>query len=208
MEIIYIFARFAVAFALSFALGFERQISNKPIGFGAFVFVAVGSCAIGITSSLIIIENPLFLFGAVITGIGFLGAGALIRSNEKIFGFTTAASIWAMAIFGLIIGIGEYLVGLTIYAIIQFVVIVDKTMEKKGIGSYQRKIIINTNQMVDKHEILMVFGRKKWKLVNLNVDKKKKKISATYLFNGSREDISKINDILYGKKWVESFKIE
>ena|SRR5659263_171028 len=100
MELLIILLRLTLTFALSLIFGYERQRSHKPIGFGTFIFVSVGSCGLAITAT-ILSENPLPLLGSVVTGIGFLGAGALIKTNEKTFGFTTAASVWLFAIFGI-----------------------------------------------------------------------------------------------------------
>jgi putative Mg2+ transporter-C (MgtC) family protein len=117
MEISVILLRLFFTFALSCVFGVERQKSHKPIGFGAFIFVSVGACALAITATIIEPENPLPLLGAIVTGIGFLGAGALIKTSDKTFGFTTAASIWLFAIFGIINGVGEYFLGFSIYEI-------------------------------------------------------------------------------------------
>ena len=68
-------------------------------------------------------DNPLPLLGGVITGIGFLGAGALIRANDRVFGFTTAALVWAMAALGVAAGAGLYLLVFVNYAVVWAVVI-------------------------------------------------------------------------------------
>ncbi|MEK6906049.1 MAG: MgtC/SapB family protein [Nanoarchaeota archaeon] len=208
MEYLVIILRFLIVFSISLVFGIQRQMSNKPTGFGAFVFVASGSCALGIIATMLNHENPTPLLAAIVTGIGFLGAGALIKTTDKIFGFTTAAGIWIFAIIGLIIGVGEYFIGLLTYSIIWLVVIIDGLLELRGIGAYQRRISINTNKIIDKSEILKIFGRRKWKLVDLNIDKKKKKSSMKYLLTIPREEVGRIRDELYKQKWVESFRIE
>jgi len=152
MELSIILLRLIITFALSLIFGYERQRSHKPIGFGTFIFVSVGSCGLAITATLLN-ENPLPLLGSVVTGIGFLGAGALIKTNEKTFGFTTAASVWLFAIFGIIIGVGQYTIGITVYLITWVIIYFDKLFEKKGMGYYQKKLIINTNKIVDKSDI-------------------------------------------------------
>ncbi len=203
-----ILIRFGIIFALSLIFGLERQLSHKPTGFGTFIFVAVGSSALGMVAMTIEPHNPMPLLGAIVTGIGFLGAGALIKTSDKIFGFTTAASIWIFAIIGLTVGVGEYLVAIVAYVFVWAIIIIDRFLEFRGIGSYQRKITINTKRIVPKEEILSVFGKRRWKLMNLQIDKGKKKGSFTYLFDGARSDIAVISDILKRKKWLDSFKIE
>src|SRR3989338_8472325 len=103
-----IILRFFVVAILSSLYGLQRQRRHKPVGFGTIVFVSVGACALAILAVELGIENSIGLLGAIVTGIGFLGAGAIIKNNDRIFGFTTAASIWLFSIFGLIVGLGQF----------------------------------------------------------------------------------------------------
>lgn len=206
MEIIIL--KFSIVLIFSFLFGIERQVSKKPVGFGTFIFVAIGSCALGIVALDINADNPLPLLGAIVTGIGFLGAGALIKSTDKIFGFTSAASIWVFAIIGLTIGIGEYFVGAITYLIVWVVIITDKYLEIKGIGSYNKKITIKTNSLVEKSKILSMFNDSRWKLTNLSINRKKKTETVEYIVSLQRADVDRISKELVKTKWVESFKIE
>jgi len=209
METITIITRFLIVFFLSAILGIERQRSHKPVSFGTFIFVALGSCALALTATSIDIENRIIVIGSIVTGIGFLGAGALIRNNDKIFGFTTASSIWILAIFGLIIGIGQYLEGIIIYSLIWVVLIIDNILEERGVGLYQKKITINTNKIINEKEITsMINGSAKKRLININLDKANNKLSLTYLIAGKKEDINSIPQKLFDKPWFESFKVE
>lgn len=209
MELSIILLRLTLTFALSLIFGYERQRSHKPIGFGTFIFVSVGSCGLAITATLLN-ENPLPLLGSVVTGIGFLGAGALIKTNEKTFGFTTAASVWLFAIFGIIIGVGQYVIGITIYLLTWVIIYFDKLFEKKGMGYYQKRLIINTNKIVEKSEIKNIFsqGTQRHKFIGIDVDKKNNKIAITYLIEGTSEDIYKISKKLYEMDWFDSCKFE
>lgn len=209
MELSIILLRLILTFALSLIFGYERQRSHKPIGFGTFIFVSVGSCGLAITAT-ILNENPLPLLGSVVTGIGFLGAGALIKTNEKTFGFTTAASVWLFAIFGIIVGVGQYVIGITIYLLTWVIIYFDKLFEKKGMGYYQKRLIINTNKIVEKSEIKTIFsnGTQRHKFIGIDVDKKNNKIAITYLIEGTSEDIYKISKKLYEMDWFDSCKFE
>jgi len=204
--------RFFVTFMAALLFGIERQRSHKPIGFGTFIFVAVGSCGLAVTALSLASENPaespLPLLGAIVTGVGFLGAGALIKTTDKIFGFTTAASIWLFAIFGLIIGVGEYLIGATMYLLVWVVVLYDKYLERRGIGSYQKKITICANRIIDEAEIQGLIGTTKCKLINMHMDKKDNKLHVTYLIEGMKEDIEEVPRKLLGREWFDHCKIE
>jgi uncharacterized membrane protein YhiD involved in acid resistance len=210
LDIWTILLRFTITFLLSFLFGIERQKSHKPIGFGTFIFVSVGSCALAITSVILGNDNPLPLLGAIVTGIGFLGAGALIKTSDKIFGFTSAATIWIFAIFGLLIGVGEYFVGMAVYVLIWIVVLYDRNLEKRGEGSYQKKLIVVTNKIIKEKELkeLLMLCLTKYNLTVFEVDKKNSKITFQYIIEGTKEQMNKLPKILYEKPWFESCKIE
>jgi uncharacterized membrane protein YhiD involved in acid resistance len=77
-------------------------------------------------------------------GIGFLGAGALIKtSSGGVFGFTTAALIWAMAAFGITIASEEYALAGLFYAIIWLVLIIDRVLEFFSVGSHARTLVVS-----------------------------------------------------------------
>ncbi|PJB78655.1 MAG: hypothetical protein CO090_06315 [Acidobacteria bacterium CG_4_9_14_3_um_filter_49_7] len=126
--------------ALGFLFGYVRQKLRKPIGFGTFIFVSVGACSLSIIALRLPAANTVPLLAAIVTGIGFLGAGALIKSGEKIHGFTSAALIWLFAIFGLTIGVGEFTVGIIIYTIVWVVSFADNFFQRRGIGAYTKQL--------------------------------------------------------------------
>ncbi|MDF1533642.1 MAG: MgtC/SapB family protein [Methanosarcinaceae archaeon] len=211
MDISIIALRLIITFVLSFVFGIERQRSHKPIGFGAFIFVSVGSCGLAIIATNLYVENPLPLLGAIVTGIGFLGASALIKMNDKTIGFTTAASIWLFAIFGIGIGVGQYSMAVGIYILTWIVILFDTLFEKRGIGFYQKRLIVITNRIIEVQEIknqLLFIHIKRYNVINLDVDKKNNNISVTFLIEGTAENIHKIPKILYGNSWFDSCKID
>ncbi len=99
-------------------IGLERQMHKRTAGLRTHILVCLGSCLIMLTSIYIfdIYKNqvsldPARIAAGVITGIGFLGAGAIIREKEGIKGLTTAASLWLVAGIGLAVGCGFFLAG-------------------------------------------------------------------------------------------------
>ena len=210
MEFNEIVLKFVIVFVLTFIYGIYMQKSHKPVGFGTFILVAIGACAMSIVAYDMGIPNSISLLAAIITGIGFLGAGALIRGSEKIFGFTTAASIWLFAIFGVVIGIGEYRNGLILYFLAWIVIVSDRYLETKGLGSYRRKIVITSNTPVDKKEITNILSEycTRFNLLNINMNKKDKKISMGYTIEGPRKDIEFLIKEFYKKRWCISVFFE
>ncbi|MFH1401264.1 MAG: MgtC/SapB family protein [Nanoarchaeota archaeon] len=207
MEWYTIIGRFILIFLLAFFFGIQRQRAHKPIGFGTFIFVSCGAAALAIVAMTHSATNPLPLLSAIVTGIGFLGAGALIKTTDKIFGFTTAAGIWAFAVLGLTIGVGDYLVASILYAIMWSVVLIDMYLERNGIGSYQRKLVVTTT-IVPEQAIETEFGKARHKLIAVEVSKKNHTQTVTYLVEGSKGAINKIPKRLYAKDWFEHLKVE
>ncbi|MCD7930359.1 MAG: MgtC/SapB family protein [Tannerellaceae bacterium] len=96
-------------------VGAERQLRRRDAGMRTFSLICMGSAAAMLVSIWIPQIYPDFLNGdpgriaaQVLTGIGFLGAGAIIQSRGSIQGLTTAACIWVMAVIGLAVGAGMY----------------------------------------------------------------------------------------------------
>ncbi|MFA6089337.1 MAG: MgtC/SapB family protein [Candidatus Woesearchaeota archaeon] len=209
MDVLSITLKFVLTFLASMLFGLERQRSHKPIGFSTYIFVTVGSCALSIVATIIEPENPIPLLGSIITGIGFLGAGALIKTSDKIFGFTSAASIWIFAIFGVAVGVGQYFIALCMYISIWIIIMVDRHLETKSIGSYQKKIVITTNRIVNMKDIQESLSTcTHSKLIGIDLDKKQNKLIMTFLIEGHKEDINQIPKRLYEKEWFESFKVD
>jgi len=101
--------RLIVAVLLGGLIGFERELRDKPAGLRTIILICVGACVFTILSEMIGGPdwNSTRIAAQIVTGIGFLGAGAIIRDRQAIFGLTTAATIWAVAAIGMAVGFGE-----------------------------------------------------------------------------------------------------
>lgn len=111
-----IIIRLILAFLLGGLIGFEREFHGRAAGLRTHILVCLGSTLIMLTSMHlfhlyrgIATVDPARIAAGVITGIGFLGAGTIIRFGASVRGLTTAASLWAVAGIGLAIGSGFYL---------------------------------------------------------------------------------------------------
>ncbi len=95
-------------------IGLEREIGNRPAGFRTHTLVCMGSAVVMMTSEFLITNytsnppDPARLGAQVISGIGFLGAGTILKDGSRVRGLTTAASLWVVACIGLAIGVGFY----------------------------------------------------------------------------------------------------
>jgi putative Mg2+ transporter-C (MgtC) family protein len=122
---IWMVAHMAFALLLGWVVGYERHFSGRAAGSQVYCLVCATSCAVTLlagypslwywTSARATDADPTRVVGAILTGIGFLGAGIIVQSGLNIRGLTTAASIWCSASIGILVGTGFYVpaIGLT-----------------------------------------------------------------------------------------------
>lgn len=136
--------RLMIAVILGACIGMERERKNRFAGFRTHILVAVGSCVfmlVSLSMPMIVAGLPVAgivnnadpgrIAAQVVSGIGFLGAGAILQSKRRVKGLTTAASLWAMAAIGLAVGSGLYLTGITATIVILLVLTYFTRLETK-----------------------------------------------------------------------------
>ena len=112
--------RMLCAMLIGVVIGTEREFTHRPAGMRTHMLVALGACAVMITSQALFYQyriygatpDPARLSAQVITGVGFLGAGTIMKEGPSIKGLTTAASVWAVACLGVAAGGGYYAIAL------------------------------------------------------------------------------------------------
>lgn len=130
--------RLFISFILGAVIGIERQFRRRDAGMRTFALICMGSTAAMLISIWIPQTYPDFLNGdpgriaaQVLTGIGFLGAGAIIQSHGSIQGLTTAACIWVIAVIGLAAGAGMYATAVVMTVATLFVLLSMERLEKR-----------------------------------------------------------------------------
>ncbi len=138
--------RVAVVILITGVIGIEREYKHKAAGFSTHVLVAIGACGIALLQQVLLFEALAYatandvisqtyenqrLIAQVVTGIGFLGAGTILKNSDSITGLTTAASIWVCGMIGLIVGSGQVELGLIIGCSTMLVLYVFKTVQYK-----------------------------------------------------------------------------
>jgi len=123
--------RLIAATVLGGIIGFEREASGKEAGFRTYSLVCIGAALVMIISIQIFDIykgaagiDPSRIAAQVVTGIGFLGAGAIIRSPQGISGLTTAAGIWTASGIGLACGLGLFKLAIASTLLVLFILVV------------------------------------------------------------------------------------
>lgn len=130
--------RAALAAALAFLIGWERESRGSPAGDRTFAMVSLGAAAfttIGIDQFPATAEK---LLAGVVTGVGFLGAGMIVKEASNVRGLTTAAGVWAVAAIGIVVGAGEYVVGIGLTALILLILTWERLPYVSRIGVVKR----------------------------------------------------------------------
>lgn len=150
--------RFGVALGLGFILGLERELTNKYAGLRTHILVCLGACAFTIisiygfpsyaTGDNIILDQATGIrdtgrvAAQVVSGIGFIGAGAVLRNGPMIIGLTTAATLWISAAIGMTCGVAMYDVAivttLTSVAVLTLIRILERKMLPSGFKRKRR----------------------------------------------------------------------
>lgn len=103
-----------VALALGAFIGLERELSDKAAGLRTNILICIGSCLFAILSRELATApgtDITRIAAQIVSGIGFLGAGAIMREGEHVTGLTTAATIWVVAAIGVAVGFRLYSIG-------------------------------------------------------------------------------------------------
>ena len=128
--------RLLLALVLGSIIGWEREVVRMPAGLRTYMLVTMGSTLFTIVSFLIgkwggVVDISRIASG-IITGIGFLGAGAIMRSGENVRGLSTAASIWTAAAIGMAVGFGYYLLAI-VATFLTLMVLLMSALERKWV---------------------------------------------------------------------------
>lgn len=175
-----IIVRLGIAAVLGMMVGFERERQNQPAGLRTHTILAIGSClamTISINIAFQFLDkgyqgDPARLAAQVVSGIGFLGAGAILRYGTSVKGLTTATSLWTIAIVGLAVGAGHYTAGLATTAMLLIILTLLNVLEQKLIHVYETITVAVTAKsnpaLVE--DLLDLFKRMKKKVLSVSVD--------------------------------------
>ena len=142
-------ARLISAIIFASMLGIERELTGKVAGLRTHILVCAGACVftllsiygfkMHITEGISGVNDPARIGAQIITGIGFIGAGTIMRTGSNILGITTAATLWMATAIGMACGCGMYAIGLFATLLTLFVLILIRQFEKKFLSDFLKK---------------------------------------------------------------------
>lgn len=161
-----VFIRLIMALFLGGIIGYERQACNKSAGLRTHVLVCVGSCLIMILSINIYYTvqgltnaDPARLAAQVVSGIGFLGAGTIMKEGITVRGLTTAASLWVVSGVGLAVGGGYYVSSILTTGLVFLTLSALSRFEKRVCSIKGKSVIISTcNKPGQIGKVCLLFG--------------------------------------------------
>jgi putative Mg2+ transporter-C (MgtC) family protein len=212
--------RLGLAAVLGMMVGYERERQNQPAGLRTHTILAIGSClAMTISINLAMQFQPLVpngdparLAAQVISGIGFLGAGAILRYGTNVKGLTTATSLWTIAIVGLAVGAGHYFASVATTVALLAVLVLLNVLEKKLIRVYTTVSVSVTavNQPELASILHQLFKELKKKVISTGVemDLAHDSITVNLIIKAIEEEsLEDIRSALVVLPGVKSFKI-
>jgi len=182
-----ILIKIVIAVVLGFAIGFEREITSKIAGLRTHILVCVGSCVFTILSVMIFptisadgnpvaYGDPARIAAQILTGIGFIGAGTVLRHGSSVFGLTTAATLWTTASIGMAVGCGSLILAAIATVVTLFVLILVRKLETGFLRQFTQKTAAIKATLIVKSEniplVIKEISTKLDKIIEINHSKK------------------------------------
>ncbi|NLE84114.1 MAG: MgtC/SapB family protein [Chloroflexi bacterium] len=208
--------RVGLSLVLGGIIGFERERDSQPAGLRTHMILVIGAC-LAMMLSINIADSagtdPTRLAAQVVSGIGFLGAGAILRSGFTVKGLTTATTLWTMAIVGLAVGSGYYVVSIVTTVVLMIVLSVLDVYEKRFV-----RINVIRNVVIEVHDtkgiiraVRKTMARIADQVITFSVQKSVKgktlRLEIVARFNRS-EKLENMVEQISEIEGVKSFKIE
>jgi len=172
-------------------IGYQRESHHKSAGLRTHILVSIGSCLIMLLSTKIYSDvqgltnaDPARLAAQVVSGIGFLGAGSIIKEGPTVTGLTTAASLWVVSGVGLAIGVGYYTGALLTTALVFLTLTILSRVEHKEYGQLATLIVTTSKIAGQASQIGGLLGKYHVNIKNVKVDEREGQSIITLLVYG------------------------
>jgi len=126
--------RAAIAAALGFTIGWERERQGSAAGDRTYALVALGAAAFTAVAIDRFQAAAPQLLGGIVTGVGFLGAGMIMHDGGTVRGLTSAAAMWATAAVGMVVGSGDLIIGITLTGFVMLILVWERIPVLSRVG--------------------------------------------------------------------------
>ena len=176
-------------------IGYERQVHGRPAGFRTHILVCVACVllmnasgyyhSLGVSEPAYLRADPGRIAAGAITGVGFIGAGVVLRTGFSIQGLTTAATIWMVSAIGLAVGEGLYLASIVTTGITMFSLVLLRRIERRMTKLYSRVLTIEAGDIVKEDDIIAVLTKHDVHISNVDYDQCSRSKTTTYNYSVS-----------------------
>lgn len=215
MNMLDVVLKLLLAIALGGIIGLERETSQKPAGLRTHILICASAAMLMIFSQIMLdgkaasSGDTLRVAAAVVTGMGFIGAGAIIQSQGIVHGLTTASTLWTVTGIGLVVGAGYYIIAVLFSVLILATLIlfrrVEETHLKKALYHYHLRIRDTPDILINLRKLIFHLGLK---LSELNLKKERNISIVTLSFSSSEEKERQFNQSLFDMGEILEIKIE
>jgi len=201
-------------------IGFERQTHGRPAGFRTQLLVCVACVLLMIISESYYTESattpgqvridPTRIAAGAMTGVGFLGAGVIIKTGASVQGLTTAACIWIVSVIGLAIGAGQYAAGIGGFVITFISLWLLRFLETKMPRTVYNYVTLTTDDSGDEKTIRTVFEERGYKIIKMDYTVKFPEREKTFIFTVAGKHSSPIRqviEVLSDQKSIQKLEI-
>ncbi len=187
-------------------IGFERQTHGRAAGFRTQLLVCV-SCVLimiisenyyarGVMNPELTRIDPTRIAAGAMTGVGFLGAGVILKTGLSIQGLTTAACIWIVSAIGLAIGAGQYLAGISGFAITFFSLWGLRVLEVRMPRLTYRYVTVTTDDSGDEKMVTLPFEQKGFEIVKMDYAMAPREKEKTFIFTAATREAGSLKGVV------------
>ena len=209
METMELVIKLGIALLVGGLIGAEREFRDKAAGFRTIIFITTGATLFTVFSAIIAgTENdPARIAANIVSGIGFLGAGAIMREEGRVAGLTTAATIWLAAALGMGIGSGQFVLVGTGTAVVLFVLWIFPRFEQwidnvRDARTYKVFMALGSNKVAELDD---EFEKMSLRVFRRHIVKNPEHTICSWTVNGKPENHDKLIETLLADEDVLEF---
>ncbi|MBL1408399.1 MgtC/SapB family protein [Sphingobacterium faecale] len=188
-------------------VGMEREYRNKSAGFRTVILICLGATIFTMASRLGNLSDDR-IAANIVTGIGFLGAGVIFRGKFSVQGLTTAAVIWTVAAVGMLVGFGQFILGISLAVLMVVVLSLFQKMETFLSNVYFSRTIYVTfidNRVGRLYEFERFLIDQGVDAIRKGIEKNGEKLTVVYDISSRRQRVRMMNEKIISLQYVDSF---